>query len=86
MQVKLTCQGVRLEVNRTHYLKLRALYGRYNPPPAKEKKEASGQGDKAKGAEYKQTSVEAVFCLLARYSALQGTHYRGGGFQVNPKP
>ena len=31
-------------------------------------------------------SVEAVFCLLARYSALQGTHYRGGGFQVNPKP
>jgi hypothetical protein len=66
-KMKLTCLGVSLEINQAHYNKLRLLH-------------AHAAGD----TEHNET----VFCqhamvLMLRYSSLQGTHYRGGGFQVS---
>jgi len=83
--VKLTCDGVRVEINRVHYWKLRALFERNNPPPG-DRPPPGGSSEKIKWRnekeEYKRKFEEATFCLLARYSSLQGTHYRGGGFQA----
>jgi hypothetical protein len=81
LQTKLTCNGVRVEVNRVHYWKLRALFERHNRPDPTERRAPKGKG-KGK-SEFRRRFDEAAFCLLARYSSLQGTHYRGGGFQVS---
>ena len=85
LQTKLTCNGVRVEVNRVHYWKLRALFERHNPRDPTERRAPKGKGQgKGKGkSEFRKRFDEAAFCLLARYSSLQGTHYRGGGFQVS---
>lgn len=65
-KIKLTCLGVSLEINLTHYNKLRLLH-------------AHAAGD----VEHNETSFcQHAMALLLRYSSLQGTHYRGGGFQV----
>lgn len=65
-KIKLTCLGVSLEINLTHYNKLRLLH-------------AHTAGD----VEHSEsTFCQRAMTLLLRYSSLQGTHYRGGGFQV----
>jgi hypothetical protein len=85
LQTKLTGSGVRVEVNRVHYWKLRALFERHNRPAPHTKGKAHTKG-KGK-SEFRKRFDEAAFCLLARYSSLQGTHYRGGGFQArHPLP
>lgn len=66
-KLRLTWQGVSVEVNRSHYNKLRRLFVASNPP--------------AVGADA-TAFTHAAMALLLRYSSLQGTHYRGGGFQV----
>jgi hypothetical protein len=66
-KLKLTCLGVSLEINQTHYNKLRLLH-------------AHAAGD----ADHNETTFsQHAMMLLLRYSSLQGTHYRGGGFQVS---
>ena len=83
--MKLTCDGVRVEINRIHYQKLLALFERNNLPPG-DRPPLGGSSEKqkwrAEREDYKRKFEEAAFCVLARYSSLQGTHYRGGGFQV----
>mmetsp|Transcript_32993 Transcript_32993/g.105090 ORF Transcript_32993/g.105090 Transcript_32993/m.105090 type:complete len:437 (-) Transcript_32993:5-1315(-) len=69
-KVRVSCAGVHMEINRGHYDKLCALYDRRNL--------VGGQG----GGGRKRDVAEAVFCLLVRYDSLQGSHYRGGGFQA----
>lgn len=65
-KLKLTCLGVTVEINKSHYDKLRLLYART-----------------AGSAAHDATAfTHAAMALLLRYSSLQGTHYRGGGFQV----
>lgn len=65
-KMKLTCLGISLEINLTHYNKLRLLHAH-----------TAGQ------VEHKEsTFCQHAMALLLRYSSLQGTHYRGGGFQV----
>lgn len=67
-KLKLTCLGVTVEINKSHYDKLRLLYARTAGP-----------------IEHDATAfTHAAMALLLRYSSLQGTHYRGGGFQVRP--
>lgn len=65
-KIKLTCLGVSLEINLTHYNKLRLLHAH-----------ASGDTE-----HHETTFCQHAMALLLRYSSLQGTHYRGGGFQV----
>eukprot|EP00892_Ulva_mutabilis_P005081 jgi/Ulvmu1/2945/UM149_0028.1 len=65
-KLKLTCLGVTIEINKTHYDKLRLLYART-----------------AGAVAHDATAfTHAAMALLLRYSSLQGTHYRGGGFQA----
>jgi hypothetical protein len=67
-KLKLTCGGVSVEVNKVHYDKLRVLY-------------AMAQSDPT--APFNASDFTRAACaLLFRYSSLQGTHHRGGGFQV----
>lgn len=65
-KLKLTCLGVTVEINKTHYDKLRLLHAR-----------AAGSA-----AHDATAFTHAAMALLLRYSSLQGTHYRGGGFQA----
>ena len=72
-KLKLTCLGVTVEINKSHYDKLRLLYARTAGPAAHDA----------------TAFTHAAMALLLRYSSLQGTHYRGGGFQVrrsHPSP
>jgi hypothetical protein len=66
-KLRLTCLGVSVEINTAHYDKLRLLYAK-----------AAGPQVKHDAAAF----TRAAMALLLRYSSAQGTHYRGGGFQV----
>lgn len=66
-KLRLTCLGTSVEVNRSHYDKLRLLYA------------ATNAGAAAADA---TAFTRAAMVLLLRYSSLQGTHYRGGGYQA----
>jgi hypothetical protein len=68
-KLKLSCLGASVEVNRLHYDKLRVLYGHVAGA-------TSGSYDAS-------AFTRAAMSLLLRYSSLQGTHYRAGGFQVS---
>jgi hypothetical protein len=67
-KLKLTCAGESVEVNKVHYDKLRVLYAMTEADPT---------------APFNASDFTRAACaVLFRYSSLQGTHYRGGGFQV----
>lgn len=66
-KLRLTCLGVSLEINKSHYDKLRLLHSH-----------AAGDAEHDAAA-----FTQDAMALLLRYSSLQGTHYRGGGFQVS---
>lgn len=69
-KLRLSCHGATVEVNREHYDKLRVLFA------------ATAA---RRGAAYDAAAfTRAAMALLLRYSSLQGTHYRGGGFQARP--
>ena len=67
-KLKLSCLGVTLEVNKSHFDKLRVLY-------AYTVQRTNGHYDAS-------AFTQAAMAVLLRYSSLQGTHHRGGGFQV----
>lgn len=66
--VRVSCAGVTLECSASHWRKLRRLY------------EATSAASRSHPAEL--GFAEAAFCVLARYSALQGGHARAGGMQA----
>ena len=68
-KAQLTCGKVKMEINAGHLAKLRALYGRY------------GAAGKRRDDDERRFRA-SVFCLLARYSALQGAHYKAGAMQA----
>jgi hypothetical protein len=67
-KLRLTCAGVSIEVNKVHYDKLRVLY-------------ALAQADHTALFDLSHFA-RAACAVLMRYSSLQGTHHRCGGFQV----
>lgn len=69
-KLKLTCGGATVEINRSHYDKLRALHS---------------LAATDSGAHDATAFTRAACAMLLRYSSLQGTHFRGGGFQVRPR-
>ena len=72
----LTCAGVSVEINDSHCLQ---MLQRYNNT-----RTAAGVSNSvtAPATMKSRTFREALFCCLARYSALQGGHPRGGGCQA----
>lgn len=70
-KVELACGKVKVEVNATHYAKLRAMYAR-----------TAG----SKHVRDEEAFERAVFCVLARYASLQGTHYKAGNMQAAIPP
>lgn len=66
-KLRLSCLGVTVEINKSHYDKLRLLFVREAGPLTHDA----------------TAFTRAAMALLLRYSSLQGTHYRGGGFQVS---
>lgn len=67
-KLKLSCLGASVEVNKSHFDKLRVLYSL-----------AAG----ADAGRFDATAfTHAAMAVLLRYSSLQGTHHRAGGFQV----
>ena len=70
-KVELACGKVKVEVNATHYAKLRAMYARTGG---------------SKHVRDEEAFERAVFCVLARYASLQGTHYKAGNMQASIPP
>ena len=66
-KLKLACAGATIEINRSHYDKLRALHSLM-----------ATDSDAHDATAF----TRAACAMLLRYSSLQGTHFRGGGFQV----
>jgi hypothetical protein len=81
-KAQLTCGKVKLEINATHLEKLRALHRRYADTAGG----GGGGGGKHRDGDTARMFKDSVFCLLARYSALQGAHYKAGAMQAALPP
>jgi phosphorylated CTD-interacting factor 1 len=74
MKAQLTCGKVKMEINSAHLEKLRALHRKYGSD--------GGGGGRQREGDVERRFKDSVFCLLARYSAMQGAHYKAGAMQA----
>jgi phosphorylated CTD-interacting factor 1 len=84
-KAKLTCGKVSVECNAAHLEKLRALHRAY----ARRRGGGGGGRRRARArsaADDERIFREDAFSLLARYSSLQGAHYKAGAMQAALPP